>query len=284
MSLAFMLGLPFLACVLLSLVLGYLGLHVLKREVIFIDIAVAQVAALGALAGHLFLGVPGDSVRALTCGIGATFVAAMFFAVARRKAAQLPIEAIIGITYAISAGGALFMIGKGTGGHTHVQDMLSGALLWVQASDLLWTGLVFALVGACFGLFRRSFQRISDGYDEAVAAGIHVIVWDFLFYALCGIVITLSVRLAGVVVTFCFLIIPATISALFSGKWSTRLFLAWLAGAVSSATGLLFSQWMDFSASVCVALFLGIVLAVSAVWSWRIRRNMRNKTKEKEMV
>jgi len=271
MNLISMLGFPFLACLLLSLVLGYLGLHVLKREVIFVDIAVAQIAALGALTAHIFLGVPGDSVRALLCGMGATLISAVFFAVARRKVVQIPIEAVIGITYAIAAAGALFIIGKGTGGHTHVQEMLSGALLWVKASDLLWTGLVLAIVGACFVLFRRSFQRISDGYDEAVAAGVYVIAWDFLFYALCGIVITLSVRLAGVVVTFCFLIIPATISALFSGKWSTRLFLAWLAGAVSSAAGLLFSQWMDFSASVCVALFLGIVLAASAAWSWMSR-------------
>ena len=264
MSLASMLGLPFLACILLSLVLGYLGLHVLKREVIFIDIAVAQIAALGALAGHLFLGVPGDSVRALSCGIGATFVAAIFFAVARRRAAQLPIEAIIGITYAISAGGALFMIGKGTGGHTHVQDMLSGALLWVKGPELLGTGVAFAVVGACFGLFRKPFQRISDAYAEAVAAGIPVVWWDFLFYALCGIVITLAVRLAGVVVVFCFLIIPATVSAMFSTRWGIRMMITWLVGVIGAGSGLLFAQGLDFSAGVCVALFLGIVLAVCA--------------------
>jgi zinc/manganese transport system permease protein len=262
-----MLGIPFLACVLLSLVLGYLGLHVLKREVIFIDIAVAQIAALGALTAHLFLGVPHDSFLAIAVGVGATLVAALFFAVARRKAAQLPIEAIIGITYAISAGGALFMIAKGTGGHTHVQEMLGGALLWVNASELLWTSAAFAAAGICFGLFRKPFQRISDGYEEAVATGMPVIGWDFLFYALCGIVITVSVRLAGVVVTFCFLIIPATVSALFSGKWGIRLLIAWVAGVVSSAAGLLFSQWLDFSAGVCVALFLGIVLATCAAGS-----------------
>lgn len=267
MNLVSMLELPLLACLLLSLVLGYLGLHVLKREVIFIDIAVAQIAALGALVAHLFLGVPGDSVQAVLFGMGATLFAALFFAVARRKARQLSIEAVIGITYAISAGATLFMIGKGAGGHTHVQEMLSGALLWVKEAELLWTSAVFAVVGACFGILRRPFQRISDGYEDAAAAGMRVIGWDFLFYALCGMVITLSVRLAGVVVVFCFLIIPATISSLFSSRWGVRLLIAWGAGAVSSAGGLLFSQWLDFSAGVCVALFLGIVLAVSSVWS-----------------
>jgi len=264
MNLASMLGFPFLACVLLSLILGYLGLHVLKREVIFIDIAVAQMAALGALAGHLFLGVPGDSVHALACGMSVTLVAAIFFAVARRKVVQLPIEAIIGITYAISAGGALFMIGKGTGGHTHVQDMLSGALLWVKGPELLWTGIAFAVVGACFGLFRKPFQRISDGYAEAVAAGMPVIGWDFLFYALCGIVITLAVRLAGVVVVFCFLIIPATVSAMFSARWGIRMMITWLVGIIGAGAGLLFAQWLDLSAGACVALALGLVLAASA--------------------
>lgn len=266
MSLAPMLGVAFLTCLLLCLILGYLGLHVLKREVIFIDIAVAQIAALGALTAHFFTGVPGDSIQALLFGMGATLLAAIFFAVTRRVARQISIETVIGITYAISAGGALFVIGKGAGGHTHVQAMLGGALLWVKAQDLLLTALAFAFVGACFGVFRKPFQRISDGYDQAVAAGMRVIVWDFLFYALIGIVITLSVRLVGVLVTFCLLIIPATFSALFATHWRARLLIAWLAGAASSAMGLLFALWLDFSAGVCVALFLGIVLIAGAVW------------------
>lgn len=273
MNMVSMLGLPFLACVVLSLVLGYLGLHVLKREVIFIDIAVAQIAAMGALMAHLLFGVPGDSVPALLSGTGATLLAAVFFAITRRKATQIPIEAVIGITYAVAAAGALFMIGKGTGGHTHVQEMLSGALLWVTASDLARASVVFAAVGACFALFRRKFHRISDGYEDAIAAGMSVVGWDFVFYALCGIVITLAVRLAGVIVTFCFLIIPATVSALFSRRWGTRLLVASMTGAGSSVAGLLFSQWMDFSAGVCVALFLGISLVACAGWS-RVRKTI----------
>ncbi|OGV61913.1 MAG: hypothetical protein A2283_18510 [Lentisphaerae bacterium RIFOXYA12_FULL_48_11] len=271
MNLVSMIGLPLLACVLLCLILGYLGLHVLKREVIFIDIAVAQIAALGALMAHIFIGVAPDSIPALLSGMGATLFAAFFFALTRNKASQIPIEAVIGITYALSASAALFLIGKGTGGHTHVQEMLSGGLLWVKTSELLWTSAVFAFVGACFGLFRKPFRRISDGYEDAVAAGMHVIVWDFLFYSLCGIVITLSVKLAGIVVTFCFLIIPATTSAIISTRWGIRLLIAWLAGIASSAAGLLFSQRMDFSAGVCVALFLGITLFACAVWKWTTR-------------
>jgi len=261
-----MLGLPFLACVLLTGMLSYLGLHVLKREVIFIDIAVAQVAALGAIAAHMFFHVHGDSPQALTCAVGATLIAALFFAAARRHVSQLPIEATIGITYAIVAAGALFLIGKSTCGHTHVQEMLTGALLWVGWQDLGLTAVVFAITGAGFFVCLRPFQEISDSYENAASKGMRVVAWDFVFYALCGVVITVAVRLAGVVVVFCFLIIPAATSALFARRWGRRLLIAWLVGAVGSVAGLVFCHRLDFSAGVSVSLFLGLLLAVAAIW------------------
>jgi zinc/manganese transport system permease protein len=275
-SLITTLGLPLLACLLMIAVLGYLGLHVLKREVIFIDIAVAQVAALGAIAAHMAFHVHADSPPAFACAFAATLIAALFFAVVRRRVSTLPIEATIGITYAIVAAGSLFMIGKSTGGHTHVLQMLTGSLLWVNAHDICWAALAFAFAGVCFGLFRRPFRKISQNYDKAIDEGMNVVAWDFVFYALCGIVITASVRLAGVIVVFCFLIIPATVSALFSGKWGSRLLLTWIAGTIGSFCGLLFSHYLDFSAGVSVALFLGLILIVSsiahALTSLKIRR------------
>jgi len=258
-----MLGLPLLACVMMSGILGYLGLHVLKRQVIFIDIAVAQVAALGATVAHIFFHVHGDSPLALGSAIGATLLTALFFAIVRSRVRRLPIEATIGITYAIVAAGTLFIIGKSARGHSHVQEMLSGSLLWVGWRELGWSALVFAIAGACFCKSRRPFQRVSDDYEHAARQGSRVIVWDFLFYALCGIVITFAVRLAGVIVVFCFLIIPATLSALFAREWGARLLIAWLAGTVGSIAGLLFSLWLDFSAGVSVSLFLGIALVLA---------------------
>lgn len=262
------LGLPLLACLLMVAVLGYLGLHVLKREVIFIDIAVAQVAALGAIAAHMAFHIHADSPLASACAFGATLIAALFFAIVRRRISTLPIEATIGITYAIVAAGALFMIGKSTGGHTHIQQMLTGSLLWVNGHDIGWAALAFAFAGVCFRLFRGPFQRISDDYDKARKEGANVVAWDFIFYALCGVVITTAVRLAGVVVVFCFLIIPATISALFSDKWGTRLVITWVTGTMGSVAGLLFCQYLDFSAGVSVALFLGILLIVLGITTW----------------
>jgi len=267
MTILAMLGLPFLTCLLMAGILGYLGLHVLKREVIFIDIAVAQVAALGAIAAHMIFHIHGDSPQALVCAVGATLAAALFFAVARHRISQLPIEATIGITYAIVAAGALFLIGKSTCGHTHVQEMLAGSLLWVEWRELGWTAVVFAIAGAGFVLCRRPFQEISDNYEDAVSKGRNVLVWDFLFYAMCGLVITFAVRLAGVVVVFCFLIIPATVSALFAAKWHVRLLITWMAGAIASIAGLLFCLRFDFSAGVSVSLFLGIILILAAVYT-----------------
>jgi len=257
--------LPFLVCLLLTTVLGYLGLHVLKREVIFIDIAVAQVAALGTIAAHMMLHVHAASAQAFACAVVATLTVAALFAVVRRNIRQIPIEAVIGITYAIVAAGALFMIGKSTCGHTHVQEMLTGNLLWLGWTDVAWAALTFALASVGFRAFRGPFQRISDDYDKAVGDGLNVVWWDFLFYAICGIVITVAVRLVGVLVVFCFLIIPATISALFSDKWNVRLIITWLAGVLGSFLGLGFCFKLDFSAGVSVAMVLGLLLVVVSI-------------------
>lgn len=262
-----MLGLPLLACLLMTGILSYVGLHVLKREVIFIDIAAVQVAALGAIAAHMGFDAHVDSPTALGCSVGATLLAALFFAVVRRRIRSLPIEATIGIAYAIAAAGALFLIGKSAEGHTHVQNMLAGSLLWVDGKDLAWFAAACLGVGAAFYLFRRPLQAISDDYDAALRAGRRVVGWDFVFYALCGLAVTFAVRLAGVVVVFCFLIIPATASALFAVGWRVRLLIAWAVGAVSSIAGLLFCHWLDFSAGVSVSLLLGVCLIASGICS-----------------
>jgi len=256
MTLIAMLGLPFLACTILAAMLGYMGVHVLKREVIFIDIAVAQIAALGAIGSHLLLHIHGDSPLSLLCGIGATVIAALFFSVMHHKVSRLPIETLIGITYALAAAGALFAIGKSSDGHTHILEMLSGALLWITPRDLLWLAITCGAVGAVFFLLRRPLQQRSDQHETKQGT----ILWDFLFYSLCGIVITVAVKLAGVVVVFSCLIIPSTVSALFSKNWKGRFLIAWGAGTFSALTGLLFGYFLDFSIGASIALFMVITL------------------------
>jgi zinc/manganese transport system permease protein len=269
--------LPLITCLALTLILGYPGLHVIKREVIFIDIAVAQIAALGAISAHMFLHVHADSPTAAACAFGSTLAAALFFATVKHKVITLPIEATIGITYALSAAAALFIIGKHTG-HTHIQQMLTGSLLWVTARDVKWSMIVFAVAGAGFMIFHRRFRSISDNYQNQKIEGINLIAWDFLFYALCGIVITAAVRLAGVIVVFSFLIIPALISAIIASKWKTRLIITWGTGAIGSVTGLIFCQTFDFSAGVSVGLFLGILLITGSLIKYALTKPGKKQT------
>jgi zinc/manganese transport system permease protein len=256
------LWLPFLACLSMLAILSYIGMHVLKREIIFIDIALAQIAAVGTVVAHVVFESHGGSVLAHLLALAATTVAAAFFAVVRRAIVQVPLEAVIGVAYAVSAAGALFLVGVAPGGHVHIHGMLSGSILWATWSDVLWSLAAFALVGACFVFFRRPFRAISEDYEGAVAAGYRTWAWDFFFYALVGVVVSAAVRIAGVVLVFTFLIVPATLSAVFAAGWVARFFIAWGAGAVCSFLGLSFADRFDFSVGPAIALFLGVGLVV----------------------
>ena len=266
-------GLPFLACMVMLAILCYIGIHVLKREVIFIDIALAQIAAVGAIVAHVIFHIHEHSVYTHMLSFGATLIAAAFFAIVRRGVRQIPLEAVIGVSYAVSAASALFLVGVSPGGHVHIQEMLAGSILWATRSDVIWSAAIFAAVGLCFYVFRRPFRTISDNYDEAVKSGYKTVWWDFFFYALVGTVITTAVRIGGVVVVFTFLIIPATLSAVFASGWTARLLVAWGAGAVSAAVGLLFAEKFDFSVGPAIAVFLGeALLVVGLLRLARVRR------------
>jgi zinc/manganese transport system permease protein len=266
-------GLPFLTCLVMLVILGYIGIHVLKREIIFIDIALAQIAAVGAIAAHVIFHFHGNSVHAHALALGSTIVAAAFFAIVRRRVVQIPLEAVIGVSYAVSAAAALFLVGIAPGGHVHIQEMLAGSILWATWGDVLWSTGVFAAVGLCFYLFRKPFRSISESYDDAIAQGYNTLAWDFLFYALVGVVITMAVRVAGVVVVFAFLIMPATLSAAFATGWTGRLVVAWVAGAVSTALGLLFAERYDFSVGPAIGMFLGAsLIAVGLLRVVRVAR------------
>ncbi|HUU17801.1 MAG TPA: metal ABC transporter permease [Sedimentisphaerales bacterium] len=259
------LGLPFLVCILMSFILGYLGIHVLKREVIFIDIALAQVAAVGSIIAHLAFEVHGDSLLAYVCSLSCVLITALFYAVIRSKIFQISLEAIIGISYAIAAAAALFLVGIAPGGHIHVQNILSGSLLWTSWMDVAVILLTFSAVGFCFYLIQKPLTNASNGYQQALEKRNKTIFWDFIFYLLLGIVITLSVQIGGVVVVFAYLIIPATISVIISSRLGIQLMIIWAAATMASITGLLFSYYLDFSIGPSIALFLGGELILIAI-------------------
>ena len=256
------LGLPFLACVLMSTILGYLGIHVLKREVIFIDIALAQIAAVGSIGAHLAFEAHGDSLLAYVCSLSCVLLAAAFYAVMRQRITHISLEAIIGISYALAAGGILFLVGIGPGGHVHIHHILSGSLLWTSRLQVITGLLVFTSVGLVFYLLRMQITKMSDNYQADSYKGTKAVFWDFVFYSLLGIVITISVQIGGVVVVFAYLIIPATISATISSRLVSQLALIWATSISASLMGLLFAYHLDFSIGPAISLFLGIELII----------------------
>ena len=258
-------GLPFLICVMMSSVLGYLGIHVLKREVIFVDIALAQVAAVGVIVSHLVFDVHGDSALSYICSMAAIFIMAVFYAFARTSIVQISIEAIIGISYAIAAAAALFLVGTRPGGHIHIQHILSGSLLWTSGRDVVTGAIAFSAVGFCLYLVRKPLMSLSESYRHTRSNGIKEIFWDLVFYLLVGLVITLSIQMGGLVLVFAYLIMPATISAVFASKFLIQLLIIWIAAVSASISGLLFAYYLDFSVGPAIALMLGIELIIAAV-------------------
>jgi len=267
------LGLPFLACVLMSSILGYLGTHVLRREVIFIDIALAQIAAVGAIAAHMIFEVHGDSLVAYLFSFGCVLLASGFYAFARSKITQISLEAVIGISYAMGAAAALFLVGIAPGGHVHIQHILSGSVLWTSGKQIIVSLVVFSVVGVCFYLVRKPIADISNSYQRSTVRNLKTVFWDFIFYTLLGIVITISVQIAGVVVVFAYLIIPATISAVFSARLRLQLAIVWIAAVIASLSGLLFAYKFDFSIGPAIAMFLGCELIIVGL----IRKLQQNR-------
>jgi zinc/manganese transport system permease protein len=259
-----MLGLPFLACLMMGGILAYAGLHVLKREIIFIDITLAQVAAVGSILAHLAFGAHAETLLSYAVSLACVLVLAALYALLHKRAIQLPVEAVIGVSFAIAAAGGVFLISLAPT-EIHADEMLAGSLLWIEPADAFFMLIVFAVTGLCFYLLRKPLLRVSEGYREGLTRGTYVSWWDFVFYALIGIVITTAVRIAGVLVVFGFLIMPATISAVFSSRWGTRLLIAWAVGGAASAAGLVGAYYLDFSVGPVIALCMGILLAAVAI-------------------
>ncbi len=256
------LGAPFAACMVMGVMLSYLGMHVLKREVIFIDISIAQTVALGALAAHLFYHVEGGSFQTYLCSLVCVVFMALFYAVVRGKIIQIPIECVIGVTYALTAAAAMLLIGFAPH-EMHAEEMLAGSLLWVTWDNLFLSTGVFAVVSVFLFLFRKPLREVTEHYQEKHEYGLITIFWDFVFYCLFGVVITFAVPITGVVVAFTLLIVPSTTSVLFTARTGLRLLINTALVAAASTTGLLFSYHYDFSVGPSVAIFLGILLVAA---------------------
>ena len=255
--------LPFLACLILTGIHVYLGIHVISRKVIFVDLALAQIAALGATVAFL-LGYDPRSQGAYFFSLGFAVLAAGVFALTRTRAERVPQEAIIGLAYATASAAAILLADISPHGAEHLHDLLAGSIVWVTPAQILKTAVFYTIIGVFHFAFRERFLMISLHPEQAYAQGIRVRVWDFLFYLSFGVVITSSVQIAGVLLVFCYLVAPAVFAVMFFDDLRSRLITGWVVGTTVSAAGLFFSYDRPSGPTImvcfAVALILGAIL------------------------
>ncbi|MFZ5478031.1 MAG: metal ABC transporter permease [Myxococcota bacterium] len=259
------------ACFVLTGIHVYLGIHVLARGVIFVDLALAQVAALGATVALLWGAEPGG-VDSYLVSLGFTMVGALLFTFARALADRVPVEAIIGIVYAVASATAIILADRLPHGADQIREILVGNLLAVTWPHIAKTAAIYALVGAVHFVFRREFFLVSTDPERAQAQGLKIAWWDLLFYLSFGFVITSSVAIGGVLVVFSFLVIPAVVVALFARGLLARLLAGWAVGMAGSVLGMIASFELDLPTGAAVVATFGALLAAAIVASLFVRR------------
>ena len=255
---------PFVACMVLVALFSYLGIHIIAREVIFVDLALAQMAALGSTSAILFH-VEHDSPWGYAFALAFTTLGAFIFAIThtKKEKQRVPQEAIIGITFVVASAAAILVSARSQQGHHAVEEMLVGAILWVTWAKVLKLLAVFLGVGIFHWFLRNRFFMISLQESTAEQLGWHVRWWDFLFYASFGVAVTAAVPIAGVLLVFTFLVVPAVIAFLFTRNPRTLVAISWGAAAVACALGLAGSYQFDLPTGPLIVCVFGLVLLVA---------------------
>ena len=250
---------PFVASLILTGIHAYLGVHVVERGVIFVDLALAQIAALGATVA-IVVGMYPHGRGSYWISLGFTFLGAAIFALARTRRGHIPQEAFIGITYAVASATAILLMSKATGETEHLKDMLVGNILAVSWSEVRKTAILYGAVGIFHYIFRKKFLQISMHHNDAEKLNFNVKFWDFLFYASFGFVVTSSVAIAGVLLVFCYLIVPSVGAMLFADRIGPRLAIGWTMGTLVSALGVILSVKIDTPTGATIVVTFGGVL------------------------
>jgi zinc/manganese transport system permease protein len=250
---------PFLCCVVLTGIHAYLGTHVVQRGVIFVDLSLGQIAALGTTVAYLAGFDPHDS-EAYFFSLAFTVAGAGLFALLRSRSERVPQEALIGVVYVVASGLAILLLDRSPEGAEHIKYILVGNLLAVQPGDVLKMAALYAAMGALHWVWRKPFARISADAAGAAREGLSVRGWDFLFYTTFGVVVTSSVEVAGVLLVFSYLVVPAIIAMLFCDGAKARLLLGWAVGLAASVGGIAFSYGMDAPTGASIICAFGAAL------------------------
>src|SRR5260221_3121798 len=258
---ASLLALPFAACVVFLGIHAYLGIHVLRRQIIFADLALAQLSALGATVAFAMGHAP-TSLAGFGYGVLFTSLGAVLLALSRSVARRIGQEAFIGILYVVATAVTIMVVDRLPQGAEHVKAMLVGSILTVEPADLQKFLLLYGAIGLFHFFARRPFLALSEGRARA---GVAALAWDFLFYLSFGLAVTSSVAAAGVLLVFCFLIIPAVIGSLFSLRVGIQLAIGWGVGIVASAAGLLGSFALDLPTGAALVVAFAVALSIAGL-------------------
>jgi zinc/manganese transport system permease protein len=254
---------PFAACLVLVGLHAYFGIHVIERRILFVDLAVAQFAALGAVVGFAFGQHPGEFGSTLF-SLGFATLAALLFALTRVRIEKLPQEAIIGITFVVASAATILVADRAPEGAEHIKETLAGSLLWVTWPTVLKVFVIYIAIGFFHWLLRERFMLISTNSEEAYRRRWWVRWWDFLFYLSFGVMITFSVEVGGILMVFAYLVIPACVAILLHAGMRSRLVIGWIVGVVGSGIGLLGSYYLDMPTGPAIVVVLGLLLV--AAW------------------
>jgi zinc/manganese transport system permease protein len=262
---------PLIASLILPWLLVYLGLHIVQRGVIFVDLALAQTAAFGTCVSML-AGYDVHDWQSYAFSLGFTFVGAVVLTFTRSRDQRVPQEALIGIVYVVAAAAAILALSKSAGGKEELQRSLVGELLVVRASDVVRTFVLFVAVGSVHFLFRKKFLTISADAEAAAASGIKVRWWDLLFYMLFGLVVTSFVHIGGVLLVFSYLVVPAVCASYLVRSIPARFLVGWAIATFCSVLSLLITAKADLPIGAAIVCVLGLTLLAVLVASKLYKR------------
>ena len=246
--------------VIMGLLLAYLGVHVVGRGIVFVDLALGQISMLGvAVAGYI-------GQQETLISISFTMVGAFLLSFLKIKDKRLKQEAIIGIVYAVASAATVLFISKSPHGESDISEVLFGSLFTVTSSQILTMAIVFGIIGATHIIFRKKFFELTEKFENHEVEDIGMFdLWNFLFYLSIGLAIVLAVRVGGVIPVFSYLIIPPVSAILLARKTSAVVAIAMSVGVLGSFFGLFFSTRFDFPAGSSVVAILGALFCLLAI-------------------
>lgn len=248
------------ASLIVGAVCAYLGVYVVLRRIVFVGAALAQVSSAGV--GIAILTGKDPSVMSLLLTLGG--VAAFSIKSRDKRTTQ---ESLIGVGYAVASALAVLFVAKSAQGEAHMLDVLSGNILTVTAQQVWWMSVVGLSAIAIHTLFHKQFVYSAFDPDTAQASGVRSNLWDLLFFLTLGVVISFSIKLAGTLLVFAFLVVPAVTALLLSQRLGRIYAIAIASAAISTVAGLYASVRMDLPSGPAIVACSFVILLVAWVVS-----------------